>query len=98
VEPESPLRRPQTFGGVVYLVVLAMALLGLVIIVVGSWRTGLIWIGAGLLVAGVVRLMLTERASGMLRVRRKWSDVLVLTGGGVALVVLALVIPSQARR
>ncbi|MGZ4437056.1 MAG: DUF3017 domain-containing protein [Actinomycetes bacterium] len=93
--PEPPFRRPQTFGGVVYIAVVAMALIGLVIVVAGPWRTGVIWLGSGLLVAAVTRLGLSEHAAGMLRVRRKWSDVLMLTVAGIALVVLAIVVPNQ---
>jgi hypothetical protein len=92
---ETPFRRPQTFGGVVYLAVVAMALVGLAIIVAGPWRTGMVWIGSGLLVAATVRLVLSERGAGMLRVRRKWSDVLMLTVAGVALIVLAVIVPNQ---
>jgi hypothetical protein len=90
-----PFRRPQTLGGVVYLAVVAMGLVGLGITVVGPWRTGLSWIGAGLLVAAVARLVLSERGAGMLRVRRKWSDVLMLTVAGVGLIVLAVIVPDQ---
>jgi hypothetical protein len=75
--------------------VVAITLVGLGITVAGSWRTGISWIGAGLLVGALSRLVLSERGAGMLRVRRRWSDVLMLTVGGVALVVLAAVIPNQ---
>ena len=95
-EPEGPFKRPQTLGGVVYLAVLAASLVGLGIVVAGAWRTGVSWIGTGLLVAAVARLVLTERGAGMLRVRRRWSDVLMLTVAGVALIVLAIVVPNQA--
>jgi hypothetical protein len=92
---EPPFRRPQTFGGVVYLAVVAMALVGLAITAAGSWRSGVSWIGSGLLLAAVARLVLGERSAGMLRVRRKWSDVLMLTVAGVALLVLAVIVPDQ---
>lgn len=88
-------RRPQTLGGVVYLGVLGAAIIGLVIVLAGAWRTGLSWIGAGLLVAAFARLVFSERGAGMLRVRRKWSDVLMLTVAGVGLIVLAVVVPNQ---
>lgn len=94
-EPEGPFKRPQTLGGVVYLAVLAASLVGLGIVVAGAWRTGVSWIGTGLLVAAVARLVLTERGAGMLRVRRRWSDVLMLTVAGIALIVLAIVVPNQ---
>ena len=89
------MRRPQTLGGTVYLLVLAAALVGLGIVLAGAWRTGVGWIGAGLLVAAMARLVLAEEAAGMLRVRRKWSDVLMLTVAGVALIVLSIVVPNQ---
>jgi hypothetical protein len=89
------LRRPQTLGGTVYLLVLAAAMVGLGIVFAGAWRTGIGWIGAGLLFASLARLVLAEEAAGMLRVRRKWSDVLMLTVAGVALIVLSIVVPNQ---
>ena len=92
---EPAFRRPQTFGGVVYIAVVAMALIGLGITAAGPWRTGVSWIGTGLLVAAVARLVLTERGAGMLRVRRKWSDVLMLSVAGIALIVLAVIVPNQ---
>ena len=94
-EPDGPFKRPQTLGGVIYLAVLAASLVGLGIVLAGAWRTGISWIGAGLLVAAAARLVLTERGAGMLRVRRRWSDVLMLTVGGVGLIVLAVVVPNQ---
>ena len=92
---DSPLRKPQTLGGVVYLGVLAAGLVGLGIVAFGAWRTGLSWIGAGLLVAAVTRLVLSDRGAGMLRVRRKWSDVLMLLVAGAGLIALAVVVPNQ---
>jgi hypothetical protein len=94
-EPDGPFKRPQTLGGVVYLSVLAASLVGLGIVAAGAWRTGVSWIGTGLLVAAAARLLLSERGAGMLRVRRRWSDVLMLTVAGIALIVLAIVVPNQ---
>jgi hypothetical protein len=54
-----------------------------------------IWIGASLLLGSTARLVLPERQAGMLRVRRKTSDVVMLLLAGVALVVLAIVVPEQ---
>ncbi len=92
---DNPQRRPQTFGGVVYLVVIGMALTGLAITLAGAWRTGVSWMGTGLLVGAASRLLLPERRAGMLRVRRKTSDVVMLAVAGLALVILAVVVPSQ---
>ncbi|CAA9332787.1 MAG: hypothetical protein AVDCRST_MAG72-222 [uncultured Nocardioidaceae bacterium] len=92
---DNPQRRPQTFGGLVYLVITSMALTGLVFVVAGAWRPGVSWMGAGLLVGSAFRLVLPERRAGMLRVRRKAEDVLLLLVAGVALLVLAVVVPNQ---
>ena len=83
------------YGGLVYLSVLAASVVGLGIVMAGAWRTGLSWIGVGLLVAAATRLVLSDRRAGMLRVRRKWSDVLMLTVAGVGLIVLTIVVPNQ---
>jgi hypothetical protein len=95
VREDGPLRRPQTLGGVVYLGVLAASLVGLGIVFAGAWRTGLGWIGVALLVAASARAVLSERGAGMLRVRRKWTDVLMLTVAGVGLIALTIAVPNQ---
>ena len=91
----SPRRRPQTLGGVAYLVVVAAALAGLTITVLGAWRTGVVWMGASVLGGAAARLVLPDRQAGMLRVRRKRADVGLMLLAGVALVVLAVVVPDQ---
>ena len=93
---DEPGRRPQTLGGAVYLAVVAVVLTGLAVTVVGAWRTGVSWMGAGLIVGGLFRLALPERRAGMLRVRRKASDVVMLVLAGVALIVLAIIVPEQS--
>jgi hypothetical protein len=95
VAADGPLKRPQTHGGVIYLCVLAASVVGLGVVRAGAWRTGLSWIGVALLAAAAARLVLSERGAGMLRVRRKWSDVLMLTVAGVGLIVLTVVVPNQ---
>lgn len=92
---EGPGKRPQTLGGVVYLAVVAATLTGLALTMLGAWRTGVVWIGTSLVGGGLARLVLPERQSGMLRVRRKGSDTAMLLLAGVALVVLAAVVPEQ---
>jgi hypothetical protein len=92
---EGPRRLPRTIGGMVYILVVGMAVAGLGITVAGAWRTGVGWIGAGLLLGALARAVLSERGAGMLRVRRRWADVLTMTLVGVALIVLAVVVPEQ---
>ncbi len=92
---QQPSRRPSTFGGMVYLLVVAMAIVGLVITAAGAWRTGVSWLGVGLLIGAGFRAVLTERGAGMLRVRRRISDVVMLAAGGTTLLLLAITIPNQ---
>jgi hypothetical protein len=93
---ESRRRIPSTLGGMVYLVVVAVTVVGLLVTALGPWRRGVSMIGAGLLVGAVARALLRDRDAGMLRVRRhRWVDVLMLGGVGTALIVLASVIPDQ---
>jgi Protein of unknown function (DUF3017) len=94
--PEPPPRRlPQTPGGTVYIVVVGVVTVGLALVVAGEWRTGLVWMGIAMLGGALTRAVLSDRAAGMLRVRRRWSDVFLLSVSGVALVVLAVIVPDQ---
>ncbi|HWU31461.1 MAG TPA: DUF3017 domain-containing protein [Marmoricola sp.] len=92
---ERPKGVPSTIGGVVYLVVLAMAIAGLVLVTTSNWRVGVSVLGGGLLVGAVGRVALGEFESGMLRVRNKVFDVIALAGLGTLMIVLAIVIPNQ---
>jgi hypothetical protein len=88
-------RRPSTVGGAVYLVVLTGAGVGLGIVSQGSWRLGVKWIAASLVVAALLRLALPSREAGMLAVRRRLLDVGLLAAVGVALWFLSTSIPPQ---
>ncbi|MEZ5091471.1 DUF3017 domain-containing protein [Nocardioides sp.] len=93
-EPEAR-RYPSTVGGMVYLLVLAMAIAGVAVAASGSWRGGVRLIGAALLVAATARALLPTLEAGMLAVRHRAVDVSVLTALGAALLVLASSIPNQ---
>ena len=93
--PVTPPRIPSTWGGVVYLVLAACVLIGLLAVAVWSWRSGVVVIGAGLLVASVMRVVLPEKEAGMLGVRSRWFDVVAMLLVGGVLITLALTIPDQ---
>lgn len=93
-EPEER-RYPSTVGGAVYLLVLAGALIGLGVVAAGSWRKGITWLSVSLLVAAGTRLALPESSAGMLRVRNRYLDAVILGGMGVVMLVLAWTIPDQ---
>jgi hypothetical protein len=90
-----PLQRPKTIGGVLYFFVVAATLSGLVVVGLSSWRRGITIVGGALLVSALARAVLGEYDAGMLRVRRRWFDVLLLTASGFALIFLAATIPNQ---
>ena len=93
--PEEERRYPSTIGGAFYLVVLATCVVAVGIVVTGEWRTGIRVFGGALLLGGLVRLLLSNRDAGMLAVRFKALDVLVLAVLGSALIFLAGSIPDQ---
>lgn len=67
----------------------------ILVVVLGSWRTG-IRIFAGALVVGAgLRLALKEQDAGMFSVRSKASDAGLYLAVGTALAVLSGVIPDQ---
>ena len=93
-EPEAR-RYPSTPGGLCYLAVLAVSVVGLVIVTEGNWRLGVKWVAASLVGAALARLLLPAPQAGMLAVRRRWIDVLLLAAIGVALWFLSVTIPNQ---
>ena len=96
-DPEHSItpRKPRTVGGAVYLAVLAATGVGLAVVAFGPWRAGLTVIGLALLAGALLRLVLPSDRAGMLGMRPKAVDVLVLVVLGTALAVLAAVIPDQ---
>jgi len=88
-------RYPRTIGGMFYIVVLAATMTGIVIVWTGNWRVGTRWIAGALLFAALIRLVLPARDAGMLAVRHRLLDCLLLAGVGGILIFLAATIPNQ---
>jgi hypothetical protein len=63
---------------------------GLLLVTLGHWRRGLVVIGLAMTGTAVLRLVLPLRRVGLLAVRSRWADVLMLAGAGLALTVLTL--------
>lgn len=95
VDPEDPRRYPSTIGGAFYLLVLGVVGAALVVVGLGDWRAGIRLMGGALVFAALVRLVLRSRDAGMLAVRHKVLDAVVLAALGGALVFLAGSIPDQ---
>jgi len=96
VTVSSRRRHPSTFGGLVYLAVVAATGIGLAMVAFGPWRRGVSLVGVALVVASAMRLVTPEDEAGMLRVRSRWFDVTVLAAVGISLLALAANIPDQA--
>jgi hypothetical protein len=97
--PKPPLyvRRPFLAGLLRQLPLLAVLVVvgvGLLLVTFEHWRRGLAVMGLGLVVAAALRLLLPVRRVGFLAVRSRFVDVLLLTGTGLTLTVVALTIPG----
>ncbi|MBN1093897.1 DUF3017 domain-containing protein [Blastococcus sp. TML/M2B] len=95
--PPLYVRRPFVAGLVrqlPLLAVLAAVVVGLLLVTVEHWRTGLVVMGLALVAAAVLRLLLPERRVGFLAVRSRPVDVVLLTAAGLALSVIAVAIPA----
>ncbi len=94
--PQKPplyVRRPFLAGVVRQLPLLAAILVvgaGMVLVTFGYWRRGLVVIGLALIGAALMRLLLPLRRVGLLAVRSRSVDVLLLAGTGLAQTVLTL--------
>lgn len=73
-------------------VVIGMAA-GVLVVVLGHWRLGSVIIGAFLTIGGIERFVLKNRA-GLLQARNRFFDVIALLGMGIAIIVLAIVVPA----
>ncbi len=93
--PPPPRRYPSTIGGGLYLVALLGVGVGLVLVVLADWRLGVRWMGGSMLFAAGCRLVVPRQHAGMLAVRHRLSDTILLGVVGVVLVVLAGSIPNQ---
>jgi hypothetical protein len=95
--PPLYVRRPFLAGvlrQLPLLAVLVLVALGLLVVTIGHWRQGLTIIGIALVGGAVLRLLLPERRVGFLAVRTRPTDVVLMAGAGVALTVIALMLPD----
>ena len=92
---EAPRRYPSTIGGVLYLVVLLGVGVGIWLAWAGDWRLGVKLFGCALIAASAFRLLLPHRDAGMLAVRHRLVDVVLLSGTGAVLIFLSESIPNQ---
>lgn len=71
-----------------------VGLAGLVVLTFDAWRKGVLIFAGGVLLAGLLRASLSDDAAGLLRVRSRMFDTLLLLGIGAAILLLGLIIPD----
>ncbi len=91
----SWLKKPSTTGGIIFLIVVAVLLAGLVMAASGAWRSGVTVMGGSFGLAFMARLVLPDDRAGMLRIRRRFVDLATMAICGVGMVFLASVIPNR---
>lgn len=89
-----PPRHPRPHGGLTadllpIVVPLLGMLAGLVVMLTGHWRVGLLVLGAAVLVAGLERVLLPPRLAGLLAVRSRPFDCTALLLMGVTVIAVA---------
>lgn len=97
--PATDHRPPKTFvqqvlGQWPLALVLAGVTLGLAIVATGHWRAGNTLIGLSATLGGVLRLMPQQRV-GLLAVRSRALDTVVLLTVGIGIVALAWLVPPS---
>lgn len=76
--------------------VLAVVGVGVGYAALGHWRRAALMVAGALLMGAVLRLVLSTQMAGLLAVRRRWFDVLVMAVMGLAITVVALVVPPSS--
>lgn len=65
-------------------------LAGLAVLAFVDWRAGLLIIGAAVVLAGLIRMVLPQRTAGLLAVRGRAADTVVMLLLGAGIITVAL--------
>jgi hypothetical protein len=82
-------------GTVVFLLAVGLLMLGVAMAAFGLWEWTVWLLAAALLLCSAARLVLSDDAAGLLRVRRRWIDVLACALLAVGIVTMFLSLPSR---
>lgn len=88
------LKAPRSVGSSVYLVLLVGVAIGLLLVALGYWRTGVAGIGFTFGVGTLVRAVTSDAHKGMLGVRGRAFDVVWMALLAIGLFSLALLVPN----
>jgi Protein of unknown function (DUF3017) len=91
----SPTRRRTRPGTLAFLIAVGVALLGIICAAGGLWELGVFLVSGSLLLCAVVRLVLSDQAAGLLRLRRKNVDVATCALLAVGIIVVFVSLPSR---
>ncbi|GAA1389170.1 DUF3017 domain-containing protein [Luteococcus peritonei] len=97
-EPAAPLRAragSATLNQWPLALVLAALLVALGITATGHWRRGAFAIGCSVLLGGILRAVLPNRVAGLLVVRTRLFDSLLLLGVAATMLLLTFVVPHS---
>ena len=86
--------RPSSPWPLILVSLIAGAGLLMLVADVGGFRPGSTVIGAAVLLAALLRLVLSDRRAGLLAVRGRGTDVVLLVTLGSAIIVLAGLVPT----
>jgi hypothetical protein len=75
-----------------FALVLGVTLLGLLRVVQYHWRQGVVLIGVALLLAGLLRVLVTDEQAGLIAIRGRGVDALLYAGLGFAVIFVAMTI------
>lgn len=75
-----------------FALVLAVTVLGLVRIVQYHWRQGVVLIGVALLLAALLRVLVTDEQAGLIAIRGRGVDALLYSGLGFVVIVVGMTI------
>jgi len=90
--PVDPVPGRDWRNAVAVVIVVAVMVIGLILISLAHWRRGSVMLGGAVLLAGVLRLVLSEERIGPLAVRGKTFDVTFsfLIAAGLAAVAIGV--------
>ncbi|HEX2133113.1 MAG TPA: DUF3017 domain-containing protein [Actinophytocola sp.] len=87
-------RRHPVLAHLPFGLVLAVVAVGLVRIILYHWREGTVLMGAALVLAAGLRVLLSDEQAGLIAIRSRGVDVLTYTGFGVCMMAVALTIEN----